>query len=169
MGAHTYDPDDGEPRIDPGPDAPTDVRVAQPAAGDPEPEPEETDAAEEKAPPKVEDVRPRRPEKEPPGVSAKVRETWQRLLGAIATGVVILSVVIAVFHALHIVFVVFDANKDNGIVEFINGWATDLAYGFRDLFVPKDPNIAVTVNYGLAAIAYLVAGRILAGILRRLG
>lgn len=179
MGAHTHDPDD-EPRRDPDPaaDAPTDVRVALGSGDDPKPDPALGDAAEpekaepEKAePPQVEDVRPRRPDadKKEPSVGKQLREGWQRVVNAIATAVVILSVVIAVFLALHIVFEVFDANKQNGIVEFVNGWATDLAYGFRDLFVPKDAAIRVTVNYGLAAVVYLVAGRILAGIIRRLG
>ena len=181
MGAHTDGPDDG----DPAEENPTDVRVALGSGDVPKPtdpvdgEPPAADATQETppdkpekaAPPPIEDVRPRRPgtDGEQPSVGRQLREGWRRVVGAIATAVVILSVIIAVFLALHIVFEVFDANKDNGIVEFVNGWATDLAYGFRDLFVPKDAAIRVTVNYGLAAVVYLVAGRVLAGIIRRLG
>jgi len=188
MGAHTYGPDDGEPRRDPDltADAATDVRVAL-GSGDDDPKPADpdggddapaADAIQETPPdkpgetsPSVADVRPRRPgaDAKEPSIGKQLREGWQRVVGAIATGVVILSVIIAIFLALHIVFEVFDANKQNGIVEFVNGWATDLAYGFRDLFVPKDAAIRVTVNYGLAAVVYLAAGRILAGIIRRLG
>jgi len=178
MGAHTYGPDDGKPAEDPA-----DVRVAF-GSDDPTPEepgkeePPAADATQEtppsetpETPPAVEDVRPRRPETDTkePSVGKQLRAGWQRVVSAIATAVVILSVVIAVILALHIVFEVFDANEKNSIVEFVNGWATDLAYGFKDLFVPKDAAIRVTVNYGLAAVVYLVAGRILAGIIRRLG
>lgn len=194
MGVHTDGPDEGEPRRDPdlAAESPTDIRVAVDSGDDPKPadsggdevpapdapreappEPEPA-SGPEPAPedgPKADDVRPRRPgaDKQEPSVGKQLREGWQRVVGAIATGVVILSVVIAVFLALHIVFEVFEANEKNGIVEFVNGWATDLAYGFRDLFVPKDATIRVTVNYGLAAVVYLLAGRILAGIIRRLG
>ncbi|HEY3688309.1 MAG TPA: hypothetical protein VGL93_35045 [Streptosporangiaceae bacterium] len=162
------------------PDAPTDVRVAHGAGdpGDAEPASQpasegtpEAGAAPEAAPaPQADDVRPRRPASETgPSVGKQLRDGWRRVVNMIATGVIVLAVVIACILALHIVFVVFSANPRNGIVEFVNGWATDLAYGFKDLFVPKDAGIRVAVNYGLAAVVYLVAGRIIAGIIRRLG
>lgn len=185
MGADTYGPGEGEPRGGLGPEADnfTDVRVATDSGDDPEPaepgsagahasEPPEEEKPAETAP-EVKDVRPRRPRaaaaEDEGSVGKQLREGWKRVVNAVATAVIILSVVIAIFLALHIVFEVFDANKNNGIVEFINGWATDLAYGFKDLFVPKDPAIRVTVNYALAAVVYLVVGRILAGVIRRLG
>lgn len=180
MGADTYGPGEGEPSGGPGPEADdfTDVRVATDSGGDPEPaggsgahaaEPAEEKPAE--AAPEIKDIRPSRPRAaaEEGSVGKQLREGWKRVVNAIATAVVILSVVIAIFLALHIVFEVFDANKNNGIVQFINGWATGLAYGFKDLFVPKDAAIRVTVNYALAAVVYLVVGRILAGVIRRLG
>lgn len=186
MGAHTYGPGEDEPRDGVGPvgDRVGDeaVRVAAGSGGDPEPtghRGEDTPAAdapeERPAPstgtPETADVRPRRPHAAhgEASVGKQLREGWKRVVNAVATAVIILSVVIAIFLALHIVFEVFDANKNNGIVEFINGWATSLAYGFKDLFVPKDPTIRVTVNYALAAVVYLVVGRLLAGIIRRLG
>ena len=198
MGAHTHGQDDaGEPRRDPGPaaDAHSDLRVAAGSADlpphhhgdDPDPEPpaehnpsdattgpgatsEQPPDPGMDAPPPVADVRPRRPgEDGEQSVGKQLRDGWRRVVNAIAAAVMILAVIIAVVLALHIVFEVFDANKDNGIVQFVNGWATGLAYGFRDLFVPKDAAVRVTVNYGLAAVVYLVAGRILAGIIRRLG
>jgi len=195
MGTDTYGPGDDRPQGGLGPESDNfaDVSVALGSPDDPErPADRESNgahavepAAEEKprepaesadsagpapATPPVEDVRPRRPREESEGsVGKQLREGWKRVVNAVATAVIIVSVVIAIFLALHIVFVVFEANKDNGIVEFINGWATDLAYGFKDLFVPKDPSIRVTVNYALAAVVYLVVGRILAGVIRRLG
>jgi hypothetical protein len=178
MAGDTHDPDAGEPRHDPdrAADAPTDVRVALGAddtggnAGEAEGAPE-ADAPPEAVPTaQADDVRPRRPASETgPSVGKQLRDGWRRVVNMIATGVMVLAVVIACVLALHIVFVVFSANTGNGIVEFVNGWATDLAYGFKDLFVPKDAGIRVAVNYGLAAVVYLVAGRIIAGIIRRLG
>lgn len=184
MGADTYGPGEDEPRGGVGPvgDEARDVRVAVDSGDAPEPAgdggddipaadvPEEKPAPSTSAP-EIKDVRPRRPHAAhgEASVGKQLREGWKRVVNAVATAVVILSVVIAIFLALHIVFEVFDANKNNGIVEFINGWATGLAYGFKDLFVPKDPTIRVTVNYALAAVVYLVVGRILAGVIRRLG
>jgi hypothetical protein len=37
------------------------------------------------------------------------------------------------------------------------------------LFVPHDPRVATLANYGIAAVACLIAGRIAAAIIRRLG
>lgn len=190
MGADTHGQGDaGGPRHDPDPaaDVHSDLRVDAGSANVPaEPGDDpardrpgaETGSGSTTQPPPgpgtgvppVADVRPRRPgERAEPSVGKKLREGWHRVVNGIAAAVMILAVVIAVVLALHIVFEVFDANKHNGIVQFINGWATGLAYGFRDLFVPKDAAVRVTVNYGLAAVVYLVAGRVLAGVIRRLG
>ena len=44
-----------------------------------------------------------------------------------------------------------------------------LGWNFRDLFVPHDPRVATLANYGIAAVAYLIAGRLAAAVIRRLG
>jgi hypothetical protein len=98
-----------------------------------------------------------------------VRRTWRLLMRLLASAVVMASVVIAVIFAIHITFVVFKANPGNGIVQFVNAWASRLAWNFRDLFVPRDPRVATLANYGIAAVACLIAGRIAAAIIRRLG
>jgi hypothetical protein len=40
---------------------------------------------------------------------------------------------------------------------------------FRDLFLPSDPQLAVAVNYGLAAVFWLVAGLVVGALLSALG
>jgi hypothetical protein len=79
----------------------------------------------------------------------------------------ILAMIICVLLALHIAFVVFSANQDNAIVRTVNDWADWFAWRFRDMFVPKDERVGVLVNYGIAAVVYLLAGRVLGSLIRR--
>jgi hypothetical protein len=70
---------------------------------------------------------------------------------------------------LHIIFVIGDANAANGIVSFVKGWAESLSLSFKNLFMPTDPKLSVLVNYGIAAIFWLVVSAIVAKVIRRLG
>lgn len=58
--------------------------------------------------------------------------------------------------AVHVVLTVGNANPDNGITRFFARWAQPLALGFQDLFRPADPQLDVLVNYGLAALFWLL-------------
>jgi hypothetical protein len=94
--------------------------------------------------------------------------TGVRRVSDTAAGLVrVLAMIICVLLALHIAFVVFSANHDNAIVRTVNTWADWFAWRFRDMFVPKDERVAVLVNYGIAAVVYLVVGRVVAGLIRR--
>jgi hypothetical protein len=86
---------------------------------------------------------------------------------AIATAAVAAAATIAIIMAVHIVFVVFEANTANGIVTTVDDWAQTLAWKFKDVFTPADPKTAALVNYGLTAILYLIAGRVVANLIRR--
>ena len=44
-----------------------------------------------------------------------------------------------------------------------------LVLKFRNMFLPADPRIALAVNYGLAAIFWLVVGMIAAALLSGVG
>ncbi|MEV5575660.1 hypothetical protein AB0L06_36960 [Spirillospora sp. NPDC052269] len=87
---------------------------------------------------------------------------WTVMLISIVTTVVVLIL------AVHIVFVAFDANTGNTLVHRISGWADDLAWQFKDVFQPKNHKVEVAVDYGLAAVVYLVIGRILVALVRRI-
>jgi hypothetical protein len=97
------------------------------------------------------------------------RYGWRRIREPLATAVVIVAVAVAIILAVHVVFVVFEANGANGIVKTINSWAGSLAWNFKDIFTPENPKTSELVNYGLAAVIYLVAGRVLAALIRRAG
>jgi hypothetical protein len=79
------------------------------------------------------------------------------------------GLIFAALLVLHVIFVVGEANAANGIVSFVRSWADSLSLGFKDLFTPSDGKLRVLVNYGIAAIFWLVVSGILAKILRRVG
>jgi hypothetical protein len=97
-----------------------------------------------------------------------LRTGVRRVSGAVADLVRIAAMIICVLLALHIAFVVFSANPENSIVRTVNDTADGFAWRFRDMFVPKDERVAVLVNYGIAAVVYLVAGRVVANLIRRI-
>ncbi|CAM01995.1 hypothetical protein SACE_2714 [Saccharopolyspora erythraea NRRL 2338] len=76
------------------------------------------------------------------------------------------GVVVTVF-VLHILFVVFDANQGNEFVSFVYGLAQVLVLGLGDVFTPDDALLGVILNYGLAALVYLVIGRLIVKAIRR--
>jgi hypothetical protein len=97
-----------------------------------------------------------------------LRGGLKRVSSAAANLVGIIAMIICILLALHIAFVVFSANGANTIVHTVNDWADWFAWRFRDMFVPKDQRVGVLVNYGIAAAVYLIAGRIAAGLIRRI-
>lgn len=97
-----------------------------------------------------------------------LRTGVRRVSATAADAVRILAMIICVLLALHIAFAVFSANPDNSIVRTVNDWADWFAWRFRDMFVPKDERVGVLVNYGIAAVVYLIVGRVAAGLIRRI-
>lgn len=69
--------------------------------------------------------------------------------------------------ALHVLFVIAEANQGNGFVSFVYLLAKTLVLGLGDVFTPDEAKVGVVLNYGLAAIIYLVVGQLIIGALRR--
>lgn len=74
---------------------------------------------------------------------------------------------VALVFALHIFLSLADANENNGFVQFVYGLARVLVLGFGDVFTPDDAKIGLVLNYGFAAVVYLVIGQLIAKVLRR--
>ncbi|MQA26804.1 MAG: hypothetical protein GEU94_15375 [Micromonosporaceae bacterium] len=68
---------------------------------------------------------------------------------------------------LHIAFVVLGANQANEFVEFVYTLARTLVLGLGDVFTPDDATIGVVLNYGFAALVYLLIGHVIVRALRR--
>jgi hypothetical protein len=86
---------------------------------------------------------------------------------AIGRTIQVLTALISLVFVLHVVFVIARANQSNGFVSFTYGTAKFFVLGLGDVFTPNDATIGVILNYGLAAVIYLVAGRIIARALKR--
>jgi hypothetical protein len=96
-------------------------------------------------------------------VSAGTRRALNMLAGLVSTvtGLVLLTIV------LGIGFVVLKANPHNGLVNAVHDAASWLTQPFHDMFKPKGHKQRIAVNWGLAAVVYLVAGNVISRLLRR--
>jgi hypothetical protein len=97
------------------------------------------------------------------------RRTREQALSFLASLVRWVGLLFAAVLVLHVIFVIGSANQSNGIVSFVRGWADGLSLGFKDLFTPSDEKLRVLVNYGIAAVFWLIVSGVLARIIRRVG
>lgn len=95
---------------------------------------------------------------------------WRAMvLGILATIIRWVGLLFAVVLVVYVILTVGNANPNNGITQFVHSWADTVSLGFKNLFTPDDPKLRVLVNYGIAAIFWLVVTAIVAKLLRRLG
>jgi hypothetical protein len=104
--------------------------------------------------------------------SATRRTPAQRrasIVGVLASLVRWAGLVVVLVLVIRVLLTVGGANPANGITSFFRTWSDPLAWGFKDLFTPSDAKLRVLVNYGIAALFWLIVSSILARIVRRLG
>src|SRR3954468_5770579 len=90
-----------------------------------------------------------------------------RLVTLLATIVRVVCSVIAGLIVIHAVFVLFEANPANLLVQFTAGVRDTFAWFTQDLFAPSDPKIAEAINDGLAALIWVVVGSLVSKLLVR--
>ncbi|WP_188194338.1 hypothetical protein [Nonomuraea sp. SYSU D8015] len=93
--------------------------------------------------------------------------TWHRIVSSAAYLVRLASKVAALSLILYAVFTVFRANPANVWYQFVESLAASLSLGLANLFQLADPRWTTLVNYGLAAIVWLIIGSALASLIRR--
>lgn len=71
----------------------------------------------------------------------------------------------ALIEVIYILLLVFGANPANGFFNFIRTIADPLALFFPGLFQLANDNLEVILNYGLAAVFWLVVTAIIARII----
>ena len=91
-----------------------------------------------------------------------------RALDIVATVVRVVCSVIGAVILLHAVFVFFEANPANGLVEFTRTVREDFGWFTVDLFTPDDLEIRETVNSALAALVWVLVGTLLSKVIVRL-
>lgn len=96
-----------------------------------------------------------------------VGTTLRSGLGIIATILQVVGFVIVAIMVGHIALTVLEANPGNFLTAFFSSWAAQLNLGLGDLFVPAEPKLAVTLNYGVAALVWLLLTMLVVRLLRR--
>jgi len=91
-----------------------------------------------------------------------------RIFSLLATIVRVVCSVIAAVIVIYAVFVLFEANPRNGLVQFAADWRTTFGWFTEDLLTPSDPKIAEAVNAGLAALVWVVLGSLVSKLIVRL-
>jgi hypothetical protein len=111
------------------------------------------------------------------GFNLRTRETGAAAVGALGFGVLLLArlvmavaVLIALLIGLAIVLRDVDANASNTIVKGVHEGANFFAGAFTGLFTFNGhPKRAITVDWGIALIVYLIVGALIAGFIARVG
>ena len=98
--------------------------------------------------------------------SIDVSELVWKLANLLATVVRAVTLVFAAILVVQIGLSVAAVNPDNGLARFVRGFSDTVVLGFRDLFLPSDPTIMVVVNYGIAAVFWVLVGVFLSSALR---
>lgn len=81
----------------------------------------------------------------------------------------VIGLIIVAFLVVYILLCVFDANQANQFATFVRNGANFFSLGLTDLFQPANPKVAVAVNYGIAAVIWLVITNFVTGLVRRVG
>jgi hypothetical protein len=97
-----------------------------------------------------------------------IRSATGSLLSTLAAAVRLVASVIGGLILLYAVFVFFEANPDNPLVEFTGGVRRSLGGFTTGLFTPSDPKLAETINSVLAALVWVVGGNVVSKALVRL-
>ena len=113
--------------------------------------------------------RGRRGEARQTGVTATARRgVGGGFLLAARVVMLITSVIVGIIVAA-ILLRVLGANASNSLVEGVTDLARTLVGPFKDLFTIENAKVEIAVNWGLAALLYLIVGSLIAKVLRRAG
>ncbi len=102
-----------------------------------------------------------------PGTSARRPRT--RIVGILAAVIRLVGWLFALILVAYIALRLGNADPAHGITTFVTYWADRLDLGLHDLFRPPDVWVQVLVNYGLAALLWLVVSSVVARLVGRLG
>ncbi|GLZ40903.1 hypothetical protein [Actinokineospora sp. NBRC 105648] len=95
--------------------------------------------------------------------------TRAAVVGVVATVVRWAGLLVALVLVVHVVLVMGNANPDNPISTLVRRFAEPLSLAFKNLFTPEDAKLGLLINYGLAAIFWLVVSSVVVKLIRRLG
>jgi hypothetical protein len=102
------------------------------------------------------------------GLCTDAADDWRQPMIAIARLVRTAAWIVALVIVAGIVLVLLGANMSNVIVRDIHDAASFLVGPFKNVFSPKGHKANVAVNWGLAAVVYVLVGSLIAGLLVRM-
>jgi len=88
---------------------------------------------------------------------------------ALARLVRLVAGIVAAIIVLGIVLIVLKANPTNGIVDAVHDAARWLVGPFDGMFKLDNARVAVAVNWGIAAVVYLIVGALIARLIAAIG
>jgi uncharacterized membrane protein YraQ (UPF0718 family) len=91
-----------------------------------------------------------------------------QLFTLLATVIRVVASVIGALIVAHAVFVFFEANPTNPLVEFTADVRDTFGWFTKDLFQPSDAKVGETINDALAALIWVVAGNLASKLVVRL-
>lgn len=80
----------------------------------------------------------------------------------------IVGMAIVLVLVLHIVLTLLEANPENGLTAFVRDAADTFNLGLSNLFVPENQKLAVTLNYGTAALIWFAITTVVVRLVRRI-
>jgi len=101
-------------------------------------------------------------------MAAMIRNGAARVFELVATAVRVVCAVIGALILVHAVFVLFEANRGNTLVEMTESVRNTFAWFTRDLFTKPNPKIAEVIDDALAAVIYVVVGNLVSKLIVRL-
>ncbi len=97
-----------------------------------------------------------------------VGTTARRGAGLIASLLRIVGLLIVAVLVVFIVLTLLDANFANVFASTVKDLADKFDLGLSNLFLPADPKVRVTLNYGVAAIIWYVITSVVVRLVRRI-
>ncbi len=91
----------------------------------------------------------------------------RRTIRMITSAVTFLTGLFAAVLVAQIILTVAEANPDNGFASFVGGFSSAVSLGFDGLFSPGSAKLATVLDYGLAAIVWLLIGAAINFLIRR--
>jgi hypothetical protein len=93
--------------------------------------------------------------------------TFGSAIGLLARIVQLVVSIVVLIIVAGILLVVLKANASNSIVSQVHDWARSLAGPFDGIFNFHNANTAIAVNWGIAAVVYLLVGGLIARLIGR--
>ncbi|MDD7934626.1 hypothetical protein [Actinomycetospora straminea] len=98
-----------------------------------------------------------------------VGELVWKVAAVLASVVRVIGYVIAVVLAAYVLLTLVGVNPQNAVAQVIGAIADATVLSFRDLFLLADPTFAIVVNYGMAAVFWVLVAEFGSRLIRWLG